>query len=92
MIKYRTRFESEIEALEVIKETEKQIVFVGNLGAQNRESKRSDWQNWHDTFEDARQFLLEKSESEAVSLRKRLEEVKKRIETIKGLKEQELGE
>jgi hypothetical protein len=50
MIKYRTRF-NKIEAIEIERETEKQIVLKDTKynGKQYRENKQSDWSNWHDS-------------------------------------------
>ncbi len=53
MIKYRTRFDK-IEALEVERETDKQVVLPARDGFRSsRENKVSDWSNWHDTWEAA---------------------------------------
>ena len=85
MIKYRTRFDK-IEALEVERETDKQVVLPARDGFRAcRENKVSDWSNWHDTWEAAHAFLVAGAEREVESLRMRLEKAKGKLEQIKGL-------
>ena len=86
MIKYRTRFDK-IEALEVERETDKQVVLPSSGGTRSyRENKVSDWSNWHDTWEDAHAFLIARAEREVQSLRMRLEQAKGKLGQIKGMK------
>lgn len=85
MIKYRTRFDN-IEALEVERETDKQVVLPAQNGFRSRkENKKSDWSNWHDTWGDAHAFLIARAEREVESLRMRLEQAKGRLGQIKGM-------
>ena len=49
-----------IEELEVIKETEKQIVYFNSSHQECRESKSSQWAIWFKTFDDAKKHLIEK--------------------------------
>lgn len=85
MLKYRTYW-GKITPIEVIRETEKTVVLPGHRGREIREAKRSEWQNWHDTWEDARQFLLNKAQSRVDSLRAQLERAKGELGNIKGMK------
>jgi len=82
MIKYRTRYER-IEAIEVLRETEKQVVLSGKM--ERRENKRSDWSNWHDTFDDARNFLIDLSEKEIKTLQSRIDGENLRLSRIKAM-------
>lgn len=54
MIKYQTKWHgssmAQIEAIEVLRETEKQVVLLLGNGKESRENKKSDWQNWFDTW------------------------------------------
>lgn len=84
MIKYKTKF-NKIEAIEVLRETEKQVVrLVGET--ERRESKVCDWYVWHDTWEDAHAFLIAEAENEINSLRLRLEQAKGTLGQIQGMK------
>jgi hypothetical protein len=86
MIKYRTAW-NEIEALEVLRETNSQVVrAVGSHAIERREAKRSEHYNWHDTWEDAHAFLIERAEAEVQTLRNKLEQAKGRLGQIKGMK------
>lgn len=86
MIKYRTRFDK-IEALEVERETDKQVVLPAKGGCRGmRENKVSDWSNWHDTWEAAHAFLITNAERDVESLRMRLEQAKGKLGQIKGMK------
>lgn len=85
MIKYRTRFDR-IEALEVERETDKQVVLPASEGCRSiRENKVSDWSNWHDTWDDAHAFLVKEAEREVESLRMRLEKSKGKLGQLKGM-------
>jgi 2'-5' RNA ligase len=86
MIKYRTAW-NEIEALEVSRETKAQVVrVIGSHATERREAKRSEYYNWHDTWEDAHAFLIERAEAEVQALRNQLEQAKGRLGNIKGMK------
>lgn len=85
MIKYRTRFDK-IEALEVERETDKQVVLPARDGCRScRENKVSDWSRWHDTWEAAHAFLIAEATREVESLRMRLEKAKGKLGQIKGM-------
>lgn len=89
MIKYRTR-DDKIEAHEILRETEKTVVLAPKTSAnpfkqERKEPKRSDWQNWHDTWDDAKAFLVEGAQKEVDVLRARLERSKGRLGNIKGI-------
>jgi hypothetical protein len=57
---YRTTTLLNIEAFKVTRETAKQVCYTWK-GRERREAKRSDWQNWFDTWKEAHQFLLEQA-------------------------------
>jgi len=60
MKKFRTRYGNTIQSFEIVKETEKQIVYLQENGRECREAKLSDWGAWHCTFEEAKQHLIDK--------------------------------
>lgn len=85
MIKYRTRFDK-IEAVEIEKETEKQVVIrsISN-GKTHRENKRSDWSNWHGSWEQAHAFLIDIAEQQVMHARHALSLAERRLESIKSM-------
>lgn len=86
MIKYRTRFDN-IEALEVERETAKQVFLPATNGTRaRREDKVSDRSNWHDSWDAAHAFLVANAERDVESLRMRLEQAKGRVGQIRGMK------
>lgn len=89
MIKYRTRYDK-IEAVEVLRETEKMVVIAPNVDThsgkkQRMTAKRSDCESWHDTFDDAKSFLTEEAQKEVDALHIILDISKCRLRQIKGI-------
>jgi hypothetical protein len=85
MRKFRTRFNN-IESFEVTKETEKQVTFIGFSGRKLRENKRSGWANWHDTFDEAKAFLMKQSHERFDMLKEALEREVETMDKINKLK------
>lgn len=82
MIKYRTnRSNAVIEEVECEKETAKCIFVKGN-----RFSKDSQWVKFHDTWEEAQAFLINKYENESRQLRLAQQRVSGFLGNAKGLK------
>jgi hypothetical protein len=89
MIKYRTR-DDNIEAHEVLRETAKMMVLAPGTSAnqwrqERKVAKRSEWENWHDTWDEAKTFLIEDAQNEVDASRSRLERSKSRLGNIKGM-------
>lgn len=83
---YRARWD-EIEEIEVLRETDKQVVLLANdFGKECRENKQSEWQNWFNTWEQAHQFILTKADEDVKSLRLQLEQANGKYGQIKGMK------
>jgi hypothetical protein len=84
----------EIKKREVVRETAKQLtyklVWCGKE-SEARESKKSEYQNWFDTFEAAREFLLRQAEKERDALLNKLDYKHKDIEKITSLKEEDIN-
>ena len=81
MIKYRTVL-SKIEAIEIKRETDKQVVLLNG----SRENKASSWGNWHDTWGAAHAFLVADAERDVEMKKVRLEQAKGKLGHIKGMK------
>ena len=80
MKKFRTWYD-QIEEIEVIRETTK-YVMLPPYG--HRDAKRSDNRNYFDTWEEARQFLIDREKTAIVDL---LAKVKRHQETLSKLQE-----
>ena len=81
MLKYMTNW-IRIEEVEIARETEQCVFHING----RRESKHSGWHNFFDTWEEARQWLLDKAENDVASLRRRLETAKGHLGNIKGMR------
>lgn len=81
MKRFRAGF-NRIEEFEIIKETEKQVVYMSERGREEREAKISDWQSWHNSKEDAINYLVLKKQKEINICLKRIEYLKEEINRI----------
>ena len=61
---YKTSYDNSIKEVTVIKETEKQVVYIDNrfdgTDRQERGSKIGSYSNFFKTYEEAKQFLIDK--------------------------------
>jgi hypothetical protein len=86
MIKYRTRLNA-IEMLHVDKETDKTVtVRHSSKGRAYRENKRSDWSNWHDSWEEAKVFLVDEALKKVASAEKAVQYEKEKLAAAEALK------
>ena len=60
------------------------VVFHGNRG---REAKRSEWSNWHNSFDEAKAFLVENAEKEVEAARMNLERKRGKLGQLRGMRE-----
>lgn len=89
MKKYKTSqslWKPSIEAVEVEKETAQSIWIDGR-----RIAKLSSYDNYFDSFDDAKNFLCELAKQEISKHRKRLESAQQSLETIRNLAEPKEG-
>lgn len=86
---YRTvDWKAEIVPVEVERVGEKSVwVRNDRRGKTERHALIGAWNQYHHTWEEARQFLLKKAEASAQSLRLQLERANGHVGNIKGLKE-----
>ena len=91
MIKYQTMWHgssmAQIKAIEVLRETEKQVVIATNNGKESRENKKSDFKNWFDTWKQAHDFLVSEAEKNVRELRLKLQQANGHLGNIKGMKD-----
>lgn len=90
MIKYRTTF-NDIESINIERETNNQVIFKSH-GRTVRENKTSDWRNWHNTWGEARDFLVKGVSLEIQCLRKELEQAEMEIDRLKALQPDDRSE
>ena len=76
----------DISHLEVVKETEKQIVYISKSKHQYREAKNSQYAMWFDDFDSAKSYLIEKYENIVKRNRISLDISKENLHKIYNLK------
>lgn len=86
MEKYRASLRG-ISKHEIIKETDKNVFFKTNSGREAREMKISDWQSWHNSFFEAKEFLIKKELNEINKLKYQIEYHENNICEINKLKD-----
>lgn len=87
MKKFRTWHDTRIDEIEVVRETAKYVVLAADTrfcpGGERRDAKRSDiGYNYFDTWQEARQFLIDREE---IAIIKLLAEVKQHQETLEKI-------
>ena len=92
MKKYMTgnttwRVEAKIEEVEVLRETESSVWVKGR-----RLQKVTEWNVYHDTWDEAHSYLLEKAKGKVEYARRQLEEHKSYLGNVKGMKNPESAE
>ena len=87
MIKYETAC-GRISKVDVIKETAKTLLITTAYDTSGtRRSKRSDWYNYHDSFEDAKDFLIAEQKLNIVTLNGQIVQAEAIISNLIELKE-----
>ncbi len=93
MKKFRTNLETEIVEYTIIKETKTTITFENIFYSwptnKNEihiqiENKISSWHSWHDTFEEAKNYLIKMHNQEIQELNKQIEFVNNKIKIVKS--------
>ncbi len=88
MKKYRTGSYGKdlICEVEVVRETEKQVIIMGHTG-DRREAKKSEYQNYFDTWEEAKEFLIIIAQNKVDDTEIKLENAKDKLGIIRGLRQ-----
>lgn len=71
-----------IDEIEIIKETNKQVVFLNSYKRETREAKISDWDSWHNTKDEAINYLVTKKQNEIDQLMAQIEYRKHQLNKI----------
>lgn len=90
MIKYKTDYLGKIEKREIIKETPKQVVYESDWFGKKymkKEAKHSNYNDWFDTFDEAKSFLLDKSNKRLEALKEQLHKQHNKNQEIRNLVE-----
>jgi len=82
MIKYRTGYAAQIVRIEAERETESSVWIKGS-----RSAKRSSYENYWDSWQEAHGFIMKKAERDVQCIRMRLEQAKGSLGNIKGMRE-----
>jgi len=83
---YRVRW-GKIEAIEVLRTTDKQVVLPSpSKGGEERQAKETDWYTWHETWEAAHARLVSDAQAKVDGLRKKLEVANGALGNAKGMK------
>lgn len=77
-----------IEAFDVLRTTEKQVVLASShrAGGEQRQAKETDWFSWHESWESAHARLVAVAQEKADGLRLQLERAEGALENAKGMK------
>lgn len=98
MKRYRTeKWNNEITAVEIIRETDKSVWFLRNSWCldgdgemvETKAVKTSDNHSWHDTWDDAHAFLLKRAERNIASAKWQLQQAQGEHGNVKGMKKPE---
>lgn len=88
-IKYRTtKYYIEIKRREITRETKSNIFYMGiyfNKPKEFRELKRTDHHCWHDTFDDAKKFLIKRTEDKINNLSQQIKFLSEELSKIKEM-------
>ena len=85
MIKYTTGFTTTIQEQEIVRETEHMVVYVNFNGQERREKKQSEYKNYFDTWQDAKDFLQRKYTNKKARAEINLADANKELEKVKAL-------
>lgn len=90
MIKYKTGgWNSLIEKIEVLRESEKFVFLEGFQGRPFREAKRSSYHNYFDTWDEAFDFILTDAKNNLLRCQHALNNAEKKVNEILILKPDE---
>ena len=85
MIKYVTSFNTSIQEIEVNRET-KHMIFRDNFNGQERgEKKRTEYTNYFDTWQDAKEFLERKYTNKKARAEINLADANEELKKVKAL-------
>jgi hypothetical protein len=85
MIKYVTNFGLEIQEVEITRETKNMVVYTNFNGEERKAKKRSEFMNYFDTHQDAKDYLVDKFTKIKKATEAKLVQSIKNLELVKQL-------
>lgn len=86
MIVYRVTSGAKIEPVECDSANDRWVFFVTKVSRKRRrKAKRSTWDNYFDTWDEAHAFLIEKAERSLMSLEYAIEREKKTLNELRAM-------
>ena len=90
MKRYRTvRVDNSIECCEVERETRDFVVFKSSYGRTKRELKRGYYQRWHETWAEARAYLMGRAKDRITAARTHLDAAHRDLAQVEAMTEPE---
>lgn len=87
-----SKYGIEIKELEMVRETEKQVVYLYKWSEDNireeKSNKISDWYRFFKTYEDAKEFLLNRENEKVKYLEEEILKHKNNITILEGMKDE----
>ena len=79
-----------IEEREITRETDKMVFFMESRGTrgqvESRSMKDSGREKWHETWEAAHAYLMERAEQNVLAARRALQQAQDKLGNVKGMK------
>jgi len=82
----------EIRKVSVVRETDKCVFILNRNGDERKELKSTEFHNYFDSFDAAKNFLIQKQSREIDAIKRRLEAEKDKLGQIQGLKIEDIRE
>ena len=89
LVKFKTGYSADnIERVEVLRETAQCVYLPSHCPGktERRDAKRSEYTQYHDTWAEARAYLMQKAQTAVIAARRNLELANARLGNIKGMK------
>ena len=88
MKKYLTSFSLHIKEMEIIRETKHMVFYTNRLGQEQGGKKQTEYSNYHDSWQDAKDFLLRKYTNKKARAEINLSTADSELERVKSLTNQ----
>jgi hypothetical protein len=85
MIKYVTNLGLEINEVEITRETKSMVVYTNFNGEERKAKKRSEFMNYFDTYQDAKDYLVDRFTKIKKETEAKLVQHNKYLELVKQL-------
>lgn len=87
--KYRaTHYSGKISAVEVTRETDSSVFILSGLGAERRRAKTTEYESYHDTFEEAREALSNRLRAKLAYAKSKVDALESKLVALYEKKEE----